>query len=62
MSSTRTFDIFLMATAYYSGRIEATSSADAVEKASTLWRTANPNSFAQYDADLVDVVAAEVQP
>ena len=62
MSNIRTFNVTLTSRSSHSGTVAASSSEDAVAKAWHLWTTASPSPFEQYDDELVDVVAEEVQP
>ena len=62
MSNNRFFNVTLTGKSSHSGTVEASSPEGAVAKARHLWTTASPSPFEQYDDELVDVVAEEVQP
>ena len=62
MSKTRTFNVTLVVKSFFTGRVEAMSSDDAIEQTYRLWRTECPHPFDESDdSELVDVGAEEVR-
>ncbi len=61
MSQLKPFDVELITKGYFTGRVEAASEQDAVERCFQLWCNASPHPFEQDDHELISVIAEEVR-